>query len=59
MPGSRAYNEVDDQPALTTLFDTQAARSARPSFEKCHRELQALLRQVAAITPGFLEALES
>ena len=54
MPRGEAYNEVDDQPALTAIFDLGTAQIACPSFDKCHRELTALLQQVAAITPGFL-----
>lgn len=53
MPGGAAYNEVDDQPPFTALFDLDAAKSACPSFDKCHREVTALLQRVAAITPGF------
>lgn len=48
-----AIVEVDDQPALTEVFDFEIAKSACPSFEKCHRELMKPLQQVAAITPGF------
>ena len=53
MPRGMAYDEVNDQPALTAVFDLDAARSGCPSFDKCHRELVALLQRVAAITPGF------
>ena len=53
MPQGTAYNEVADQPALTAVFDLDAAKSACPSFDKCHREVTALLQRVAAITPGF------
>jgi hypothetical protein len=55
MPRGAAYNEVEDQPALTEVFDMDLARAACPSFDKCHRELTSLLQQVAAITPGFPE----
>ena len=54
MARGAAYNEVDDQPALTAVFDLDAAKSACPSFDKCHRELTSFLQQVAAVTPGFL-----
>ena len=54
MPRGMAYHEVNDQPALTAVFDLEAARSGCPSFDKCHRELVAFLHRVAAITPGFL-----
>lgn len=41
--GSQArYSETTDQPALTALFDMQAARAA-DSFDKCYREVSALL----------------
>jgi hypothetical protein len=53
MPRGRAYNEVEDQAALTAVFDLEAARINCPSFDKCHRELTSLLRAIAAITPGF------
>ena len=53
MPRGTGYEEVNDQPALTRPFDMDAARSSCPSFDKCHRELLALLAKVAAITPGF------
>jgi hypothetical protein len=54
MPRGQAYDEVHDQPALTAVFDLDAAKASCPSFEKCHREISILLQQVAAITPGFL-----
>lgn len=53
LPHSRAYNEVSDQPALTDIFDLELARMSCSSFDKCHRDLVALLQRVAAITPGF------
>lgn len=55
MRRDQGYVELNDQPALTQIFDLEAAQKACPSFEKCHREISSLLRQVAAITPGFLE----
>lgn len=39
------YSETVDQPALTALFDLQAARAA-DSFDKCYREVTALLAGV-------------
>lgn len=42
MPPEQAYAETADQPALTELFDLQAARRA-DSFDKCYREIVALL----------------
>jgi hypothetical protein len=53
MPRGAAYNEVEDQPALTEEFDFDLAKSACSSFEKCDRELMGLLQRVALITPGF------
>ena len=53
MPRGTGYEEINDQPALTRQFDLDAARNSCPSFDKCHRELLALLANVAAITPGF------
>lgn len=53
MSGGAAYNAVKDQAALTDVFDMGLAQSVCPSFDKCHRELTALLQQGAAITPGF------
>jgi hypothetical protein len=50
MQQGRAYNEVDDQPALTALFELDAARLSCPSFDKCHRELMALLKRVSVLT---------
>lgn len=54
MSRGEAYDAVDDQPALTQVFDLNAAKTSCPSFEKCDRELIWLLQEVAAITPGFL-----
>jgi len=54
MSQGEAYDETRDQPAFTALFDLSAARSACPSFDKCHREISSLLQRVAAVTPGFL-----
>ena len=42
MPKSRAYSPTSDQPALTAVFDMDAARSA-PSFDKLWRDAMALL----------------
>lgn len=38
----RAYRPTIDQPALTAVFDLDAARSA-PSFDKLWREMESLL----------------
>lgn len=42
MPRGRAYSPTSDQPALTAVFDMNAARSA-PSFDKLWRDATALL----------------
>lgn len=45
MEGSRSYRETRDQAPLAARMDLVAARGA-PSFDKCWRDLEALLRQV-------------
>ena len=47
MPRNRTYTETLDQPALTKVFDLQAARRAR-SFDKCYREIVSLLNRLQA-----------
>lgn len=42
MPRGQGYSESSDQPAFTSVFDMNAARSA-DSFDKCHREIVRLL----------------
>lgn len=42
MPAGRSYRETLDQPALTSVFDLTAARSA-PSFDKFWRDVTSLL----------------
>lgn len=42
MPRIRKYRATVDQPALTSVFDIQAARRA-DSFDKCYREIVRLL----------------
>jgi hypothetical protein len=42
MPHGQGYAESSDQPALTAVFDMNAARRA-DSFDKCHREISRLL----------------
>jgi hypothetical protein len=49
-----SYDETSDQPALTAIFDLEAAKASCPSYEKCHREILSLLQRIAKITPGFL-----
>ena len=46
MPGNKHYRETSDQPALTQEFDLVAARENAPSFDKCFREITALLASV-------------
>jgi hypothetical protein len=46
MPKNRPYSETIDQPALTSVFDMQAARRA-DSFDKCYREIVRLLTVLA------------
>lgn len=43
MPPGRAYKEILDQPALTAIFDMEAAKESR-SFEKFHREVCRIAR---------------
>jgi hypothetical protein len=42
MPRNRPYSPTIDQPALTSVFDMEAARRAG-SFDKCYREIVRLL----------------
>ncbi|MGA2864204.1 MAG: DUF4276 family protein [Verrucomicrobiota bacterium] len=42
MPRGQTYSESSDQPALTAVFDMNAARRA-DSFDKCYREIVRLL----------------
>ncbi|MEK7384330.1 MAG: DUF4276 family protein [Elusimicrobiota bacterium] len=49
MPQDQAYSETADQPALTSLFDLEAARRA-DSFDKCYREIVRLLKHFSAKT---------
>jgi hypothetical protein len=41
-PGKR-YSEVLDQPALTAVFDVEAARTASPSFAKFYRDARDMV----------------
>ncbi|MBN1103381.1 MAG: DUF4276 family protein [Deltaproteobacteria bacterium] len=43
MPRQAPYAETTDQPAMTALFDMAAARGAADSFDKCYREIAAIL----------------
>ena len=45
IPGNLKYQETLDQPALTAKFDFAAARRA-DSFDKCYREITALLNKL-------------
>ena len=42
MPRGQSYAEASDQPALTAIFDMNAARRS-DSFDKCYREITRLL----------------
>lgn len=53
LPKGAIYDPCDDQTALTVLFDMMTARENSDSFDKCWRELTALLAEVATVTPGF------
>ena len=44
MPPGRSYSETLDQPALTAIFDLDAARAA-PSFDKLWRDVVSLLTE--------------
>lgn len=46
MPANRAYSPTRDQPALTAVFDMDAARAA-PSFDKLWRDVEYLLAAVS------------
>ena len=43
MRPNRAYNPTRDQPALTAIFDMDAARRSARSFDKLWRDVDALL----------------
>jgi hypothetical protein len=43
MPANRRYSETRDQPAFTAVFDLDLARQRSDSFEKCFRDIVALL----------------
>lgn len=43
MQGSRAYRPRSDQPALTSIFDFDSARTS-PSFDKLWRDVHELLK---------------
>lgn len=44
MPPNRSYAATIDQPALTQVFDLDAARAAADSFGKCYREIERLIQ---------------
>jgi hypothetical protein len=44
----RNYKPATDQAALTAVFDMQMARKNSPSFDKLWRDVERLLREVAA-----------
>jgi hypothetical protein len=45
MSATASYKETTDQPALTVLFDMQAARKA-DSFDKCYRDIKSMLEKL-------------
>jgi hypothetical protein len=45
MPSNQPYAETTDQPALTAVFDLNAARRA-DSFDKCYREVTLIVRRL-------------
>lgn len=45
MSGNQGYCETVDQPALTELFDINAARRAN-SFDKCYRDIRSMLEHL-------------
>ncbi len=47
MAPGRGYSESSDQPALTAIFEMEAARHA-DSFDKCYREVVRLLNLLRA-----------
>ena len=52
MPGSRAYSETLDQPALAAVFDIEIARTRSDSFDKCCREVHRLFREASEQSPA-------
>ncbi|MCI0536882.1 MAG: DUF4276 family protein [Verrucomicrobiales bacterium] len=51
MPRGQSYAEASDEPALTAIFDMNAARRA-DSFDKCYREIVRLLTFCGLPNPG-------
>lgn len=43
MAPGRSYSPTTDQPALTAVFDMDAARKRAPSFDKLYRAVESLL----------------
>ena len=43
MKPGRTYSPSTDQPALTAVFDLDAARRGAPSFDKLYRDVESLL----------------
>jgi len=50
MTRGRRYLAVDDQSSFTERFDLNLARQRCPSFDKCFRETERLLRAIGALT---------
>lgn len=44
-----AYSPTADQPALTSVFDLDAARSGSPSFDKLWRDVERLLSETGRV----------
>jgi hypothetical protein len=47
MPGTCAYSETGDQPALADVFDMQTARKRSDSFDKLFREMAGLFAEMS------------
>lgn len=46
MRSGKSYAATTDQPALTALFDMNAARRTADSFDKCYREIRHMLENL-------------
>ena len=50
MTRGRSYLAVDDQSSFAERFDLSLARQRCPSFDKCFRETERMLRAIGALT---------
>jgi Domain of unknown function (DUF4276) len=50
MPPTRTYTATTDQLTLTRSFNLNIARQRSPSFDKCYREIERLLRLLASVS---------